>query len=97
MVIAEVTYLIGTRLGAKSESRFLRGIQEFDVEGPQPEDFARMADLVQRYANFPLGGTDASVIALAERLGASVIVTLDRRHFAAVQPRHRSAFDLLPV
>jgi predicted nucleic acid-binding protein len=36
------------------------------------------------------------VIALAERLGAPVIVTLDRRHFAAVRPRHREAFELLP-
>jgi predicted nucleic acid-binding protein len=55
-----------------------------------------MADLVAQYADFPLGGTDASAIALAERVGATVIVTLDRRHFAAVKPRHREAFELLP-
>lgn len=42
------------------------------------------------------GGTDASVIALAERLDAEIVVTLDRGHFAAVTPRHRSAFALLP-
>ena len=45
---------------------------------------------------FPLGGTDASVVALAERLGAEAVVTLDRRHFGAVRPRHRKAFELLP-
>jgi predicted nucleic acid-binding protein len=55
-----------------------------------------MGELVEQYADFPLGGTDASVIALAERLDAPVIVSLDRRHFGAVAPRHRAAFELLP-
>ena len=56
----------------------------------------RMSVLVAQYADFPLGGIDASVIALAERLGAPTVVTLDRRHFAAVRPRHRDAFELVP-
>ena len=55
-----------------------------------------MAELVEKYADFPLGGTDASVIALAERLGAPIILTLDRRHFAAIAPSHCEAFELLP-
>jgi len=58
--------------------------------------WGRIADLVDRYADLPLGGTDASVIALAERLDASVVITLDRRHFTAVRSRHREAFELLP-
>jgi len=96
LVIAEATYFVGSRLGAAAESAFLRGIGELDVEGPSPEDFKRMAELVEQYAHFPLGGTDASVIALAERLDAPIVVTLDRRHFAAVTPRHRDAFELVP-
>lgn len=47
-------------------------------------------------SGFPLGGTDASVVALAERLDAPMIVTLDRRHFTAITPRHRDAFELMP-
>jgi predicted nucleic acid-binding protein len=66
------------------------------VEGPSEEDFTRMAELVKQYGDFSLGGTDASVVALAERLEAPVVVTLDRRHFASVSPRHRHAFELLP-
>jgi predicted nucleic acid-binding protein len=97
LVVAEATYFVGTRLGATAEAAFLRGIGGLEVEGPSPEDWPRMAELVERYEDFPLGGTDASVIALAERMGASVVVTLDRRHFAAVQPQHRPAFDLLPA
>jgi uncharacterized protein len=97
MVVAEATYFVGTRIGAAAEAAFLRGIGGLEVEAPSPEDWPRMAELVERYADFPLGGTDASVIALAERLDAPVVITLDRRLFAAVQPRHRSAFDLLPA
>ena len=55
-----------------------------------------MGELVAEYADFPLGGTDASVVALAERLEVEVVVTLDRQHFGAVRPRHRDAFELLP-
>lgn len=96
LVVAEATYFVGRRLGPAAESRFLKGIGTLDVEGPSREDFARMAELVERYSDFPLGGTDASVIALAERLDAAVILTLDRRHFSAIKPRHRDAFELVP-
>ncbi|MGA2011054.1 MAG: PIN domain-containing protein [Solirubrobacteraceae bacterium] len=96
LAVAEATYFVGRRLGAPAEAAFLRGVGALDVEGPSPDDFARIAHLVETYADFPLGGTDASVIALAERLGAGVVVTLDRRHFAAVTPSHRDSFELLP-
>lgn len=95
LVIAEATYFVGRRLGPAAERAFLDGLADLDIEGPSGEDLARMAELVEQYRDFPLGGTDASVIALAERLGAPVVVTLDRRHFAAVRPRHREAFELL--
>jgi len=55
-----------------------------------------MADLVDQYADLPLGTTDAGVVAVAERLGLVEIATLDRRHFSVVRPRHASAFTLLP-
>jgi hypothetical protein len=96
LVIAEATYFVGRRLGAVAEGAFLRGLATVDVEAPGVDDFARMAELVEEYADFPLGGTDASVVALAERLGAPIVVTLDRRHFGAVRPNHREAFELLP-
>ena len=96
LVVAESTYFVGRRLGAAAESRFLSGIGVLDVEGPSRDDFVRMAELVEQYSDFPLGGTDASVIALAERLDAAVIMTLDRRRFSAVKPRHREAFELVP-
>jgi uncharacterized protein len=96
LVVAEATYFIGRRLGSRAEAAFLRGLAGFHVEAPAADDFDRIAELVESYADFPLGGTDASVIALAERIEADIVITLDRRHFAAVKPAHRDAFELLP-
>jgi predicted nucleic acid-binding protein len=96
LVVAEVTYMVGRRLGPAAEAAFLRGLEAFDVESPASADWPRIADLVTQYADFPLGGTDASVVVLAERLETELIVTLDRRHFGTVRPRHCSAFRLLP-
>jgi hypothetical protein len=96
LVVAEATYFVGRRLGPTAERGFLQGLADLDIEGPSGEDFVRMAELVEQYRDFPLGGTDASVVALAERLQAPAIITLDRRHFAAVRPKHCEAFELLP-
>ena len=96
LVVAETTYLVGSRLGARIEARFLRSLRDVDVEAPDPDDWVRIGELVERYADFHLGGTDASVIALAERLEAEVVFTLDRRHFAAVRPKHVTSLRLLP-
>jgi hypothetical protein len=96
LIVAETTSLVGTRLGPKTEARFLASLALMDVEMPAPEDWPRIAELVERYGDFPLGGADASVVALAERLGAETIGTLDDRHFRAVRPKHRRAFRLIP-
>ena len=62
----------------------------------ESDDLQRSAELVERYANLPLGAADASVIAVAERLDIRQILTLDRAHFSIVRPNHIDAFDLLP-
>jgi uncharacterized protein len=96
LVVAETSYLLGSRLGPRADAAFMRAMATQDIEPPASEDFARIAELVERYADFPLGGVDASVIALAERLDTPTVITLDRRHFAAVRPRHCQSLRLLP-
>jgi predicted nucleic acid-binding protein len=96
LVVAEVTYLVGRRLGAAIEAAFLRGLGALEVECPTPEDWLAISDAVARYADFPLGGTDASVAALADRLGTDLIVTLDRRHFGAIESSRGEPYRLLP-
>lgn len=97
-VVAEVGYLLAREAGAAIESMFLRSLSNGDLVPVElgTDDYARMADLVDQYADFPLGTTDAAVIAIAERLDISEIATLDRRHFTVVRPRRGVAFTLLP-
>lgn len=97
-VAAEVGYLLSARISPAMEVQFLRGVAEGDFEPVEltTADYARMAELADQYNDFPLGTTDASVIALAERLNITEVATLDRRHFTAVRPRHVDTLMLLP-
>ena len=64
------------------------GAGDFEPVDLQSQDYRRAAELVQTYADLPLGTTDATVIALAERLDVDEVATLDRRHFTVVRPCH---------
>ena len=96
LVVAEATYLIGTRLGARAEAAFLRSLAALEVEAPERDDWPAIAGLVERYADFPLGGTDASVAVLADRLGTDLIISLDHRHFGVVRSASGRPYRLLP-
>lgn len=97
LVVTEVAYLLGTRLGADPEVRFLGDLAAGNliVEPVAASDWLRMAELVAQYADLPLGTVDASVIAAAERLGVNDIATLDHRHFTVVRSNIRT-LNLLP-
>lgn len=96
LVVTESTYLIGSRLGADAEVRFLGDVAagRFVIEQVDPHDWLRIAELVHHYRDLPLGTVDASVVAIAERLDIAEIATVDRRDFATVRPSHVNAFDL---
>ena len=98
LVITEVAYLLGTRVGAETEVRFLGDLAagELVPEQVAPADWMRMAELVAAYRDLPLGTVDASVVVACERLGARTIASLDRRHFSMVRPAHTPGFDLVP-
>ncbi len=97
LVITEVTYLLGARLGVEAEVRFLGDLAVGNLipEHVAAADWIRIAELVAQYHDLPLGTVDASVIATAERLAIDEIATLDRRHFTVVQPR-AGRLHLLP-
>jgi predicted nucleic acid-binding protein len=97
-VVAEVGYMIESLGDPSREALFLRAVAEGEFQSVElaTPDYERMAELVDQYADLPLGTTDASVIALAERLDITEVATLDRRHFSIVRPRHVDALSLLP-
>lgn len=98
LVVAEAAYLINRELGPTAEQALYSAIIDdaLIVETLTHADWVRVHDLVGRYASLPLGGTDASIIALAERFGVDQVATLDHRHFAVVRPLHVAALSLLP-
>ena len=96
LCVAEVTYLLGRQQGSAVEARFLRALSGFDVRAPRGDEWAHGADLIEQYSDFPLGGTDASVVALADALGTDLLVTLDRRLFAALRGAGGRPYRLLP-
>jgi len=97
-VIGEVDWL-GRRRGRPEAGAVLLGsvidgsllVVDLDLE-----DWARVRELVDRYADLPLNVVDASVVTVAERLEQTTIATLDHRHFSVVRPRHVAAFTLVP-
>lgn len=98
LAVTEVCYLLSDRIGAHAESAFVRSIAhgELTVEPVLDTDWARIAELVDQYIDLPLGVVDASIVAMAERLGVSRLATFDHRHFRTVRPRHVDAFELVP-
>ena len=98
-VVTETCYFIERDSGAEVEADFLGSFGAgamFKMVDLSPVEWTRAADLIRTYADLPLGLIDAAVVAVAERLGATQIATLDRRHFNVVRPVHVAAFELLP-
>jgi len=60
------------------------------------EDFRRSFQLLETYSDVNIGFVDASLVAIAERLKISRILTTDRKHFSIIRPRHCHTFELLP-
>ncbi len=98
-VLAEVTYFIERRLAPKDLVAFLDDLAtgRYVVENLLPEDYARAAEICERYADARIGFVDAAVLSVVERLGERKLATLDHRHFGLLRPRHVDALELVPA
>jgi predicted nucleic acid-binding protein len=92
-ILPEVDDLVGKFMGPRAEAAFLADLSDgvFRVEWGRDEDLDRARTIVRQYQALELGLVDAIVIAVAERVRASAIATLDLRHFGAVAIRNRPA------
>lgn len=97
-VLPELTWLLATRISVEAEAAFVRALadEQFTIEPLEPDDVDRAAALLEQYRDLGLGFVDATIVAVAERLGTRDVLTTDRRHFAAVRPRHARHLTLLP-
>ncbi|MBI2821786.1 MAG: PIN domain-containing protein [Acidobacteria bacterium] len=97
-VLPEVCYLLLENFGSEAEVKFLRSVvnQEMLLEHATTKDLERVVEILEQYRDIPVGMVDASIMAIAERLKVETLLTLDRRHFTLLRPRHCSAFRLVP-
>ena len=97
-VVAELDYLVASRLGVSAELAVLRELAggAWDLATFGIEDLAQAHAVVERYADQAIGLADASIVILAARYQTRTIVTLDRRHFGVVRPIDGGSFKVLP-
>jgi predicted nucleic acid-binding protein len=58
--------------------------------------WGRVQTLMAKYADLPMDYADATLVVLAEDLGLTQILTLDRRDFSVYRVRGNRAFRILP-
>jgi uncharacterized protein len=87
--LPEVDYLLAHHVGPRAQQAFLSDLASgaYRVEWGEDADLERARELHTRYRGLKLGLVDGAVMAVAERLRASAIATLDLRHFGAVRLR----------
>lgn len=97
-VLFESAQLVGRRYGSTAEVRLIRHLVKTGWRrvSVADADIDRATELLDAYADANIGFIDAAIVAIAERLGATRLYTLDRRDFSIIRPRHVAAFELLP-
>ncbi|MGH2489389.1 MAG: type II toxin-antitoxin system VapC family toxin [Candidatus Limnocylindria bacterium] len=98
-VLAELDYLLATRVGVGAERALLeevgRGV--YQLESFDAKDIAASERMIDRYADLGIGLADASIVILSNRYGIVDVLTLDERHFRTVRGPGGRAFRLLPA
>jgi uncharacterized protein len=98
-VLAELDYLLATRVSQDSERALLaevgRGV--YRLEPFDAADIERVERLIGRYREMEIGLADASLVVLANRYGVRDLLSLDERHFRTLRGPGGRAFRLLPA
>jgi uncharacterized protein len=97
-VLAELDYLITREMGHKAARIVLEELVggAYALYPLDLQDLRLIASTLDRYPGRGLGLTDASLVVLAERVGATAILTLDQRDFAGLQRADGVHLTILP-
>lgn len=98
LALVEIDYWCRKKGAGQALADFVSDIRNgaYELATLSIGDLQRALELGEQYRDLDLGLVDASVIALAERLQITNVLTLDRRDFSVVRPRHCAALTLLP-
>jgi len=97
-VLAEVAYLVGRSAGVSTVAAFLKGLSasRFHLIPLSETDVIRVSEILEEYKDSRIDFVDATVMAIAERLKITLILTLDQRDFRLFRPQHCDCFEILP-
>jgi uncharacterized protein len=98
-VLAELEYIILTRMGQRQESALLGEVARgaYRLEPFSPEDVAEAVSVIERYPDLEVGLAKASVVVLANRYDIRDVLTLDEPHFRVLRGMRDRPFRLLPA
>ena len=97
-VVAELDYLVGSRVGVDAELAVLDELAggawelaTFDAPG-----VVVATSVIKKYRDQRIGLADASNVVLADRYQTRTIATLDHRHFRVLRPLQGGRFTVVP-
>lgn len=97
-VLAELDYLLATRVGQRAERALLAEVRRgvYRLEAFDADDIGAADRVIGRHADLGIGLADASLVVLAHRYGLRDVLTLDERHFRVLRAPG-GPFRLLPT
>ena len=98
-VLAELDYLVATRVGRNEEHALLEEVEgsAYDLVTFTNEDVGQARRVIMRFEDLQIGLADASIVVIAERYRTHDILTLDERHFRTLTGSDKRPFRLLPA
>ncbi len=95
LILAEVDYFL--RQEREAMAAFMRDLSRgaFTYAPPTLPLLLRAMEIDRRFRGLELGLVDASIVALAEELGITRLVTRDIRHFRVVRLQDGRRFELV--
>src|SRR5829696_4104201 len=97
-VLAELDYLVTTRVGATARMSLLGEVERgaYDLQPFTASDIRNATAVIERHADLGISLADASLVVLAARHNTHEVLTLDERHFRVLSA-NRKPFRLLPA
>lgn len=97
-VLAELDYLIATRVGLAARASLLEEVERgaYTLEPMVAADVASAKAVIERYADLGISLADASIVVLARRHRVQDVLTLDERRFRVLNAEGEP-FRLLPA
>jgi predicted nucleic acid-binding protein len=95
-VVTEACYFAGRHGGSGAIALHMLLDLAIPIVSIETGGMRRAAQLMDRYASVPMDFADSSLVAVAEALAVTTVLTIDRLGFAAYRTAPGAGFKVLP-